>query len=1372
MKNLFKISFALLVLLLAICVPVTVGAIQESPVQDSPTHTVTFYDRGDPIAHCEVRDGDTLTDFPLPTCEGYKLLGWREGGADGALFEPTSPITADTSLYAAYELLPPSFDISSLSFTYDGAAHTLGFSSVEHPLLDGGVLSYEWYRDGASLGAYGSSLSLKNVAQSGEYSCRLVFSVGGDVAEITTPPVRVSISKSEIPLPVIPPLYYTGDAQTPPLYDNGYYTVDRSAHTVAGTYPVALTLTDSDNFSFPGTDKPVAHVDMLILPAENFWVVPPTVSDIYTSFSPSPSAMPRFGTPVFLYSRDGVEYTPNPPTLPGKYLMRAEVAQSENYSALISEPIPFFVIAEDVVGIAVKAPADKMTYRAFEAFDPTGILVGVTYNSGRYEEIGADSLSVSYQQADSFRYRDSGVIITYGGSSVLLRTTVLRADYDLSGISFPDTVTTYSGTVISPTYTGLLPIGLDGIPLTATVTGGGTDVGQYTVTVTFNTASDNYNNPQPMTAALTVLPYNVTVEWSELSFVYDGTMKLPKAHYVDHYGRKITLTPTGARSFAGQYTATVTTTDPNYSLDNPTVTFEILKADYDLSGAVWQGGGETYDGAEKNVKLVGLPLGITVIGYVNGSATEAGQYTATAALSYDTANYNAPTVADFTWRILPAEYSTDGYAFFDTTAVYDGEAHYPIFEGKMPIGIDGIALEYSFSSFATHVSDGHVRVEVVFATKSTNYTVPKTLIRYVEITPREITVQWKNVEFRYTGAPLLPSATADECKISVCGASVDVGEYTATAISENLDYKVVNDTCPFVILKADNTWISPLSVPDVFFGRTPTPTATVLAGEVNYTYFSDAECTEKLDSIPSSVGIYYVVAHSPGDKNHEPITSPAVSFEIIAIIPVALEVELDRAEFTALEQVIFTAALLNNDGSYTAVDSSLVTVLYEKGDSLRFGDATVEFSYGDLCVSAPVTVIKRNYDMSGATWSPSSLVFDGKAHSVTLSGLPDGVTVREYIGNGFIYAGQYSVSAALDYDTLNYNAPTLAPHTVTVEKQTVPLPVIGAAEYDGTPHTAALQPSALYTAGALPTASITGAYPIILTLTDPNNYTFGTSHTATVYFRIEPRRLTVKVSDFDLYLFEREVSPAFRITDGTLVAGDTLTPVFRIADDKIFVDFDTDSYDITVIPGTIYRHKTLSDRASSILLFIILIILLLLLVVVVFFVTRRRVACRVYHPKRDDTDGDDLPPPPPTPDDPVGAMHESPAYEPPDDVLPDDEPTATIVDAEYADAAITNDLARDLIRRDEDVVTEGKRHGIVNVDTLSRSFSAGDRVDINSLKSHSLIPYDTAYIKVLARGIIDKPLYVYANDFSLSAVKMIALSGGKAVKVNSVIKNK
>ena len=108
------------------------------------------------------------------------------------------------------------------------------------------------------------------------------------------------------------------------------------------------------------------------------------------------------------------------------------------------------------------------------------------------------------------------------------------------------------------------------------------------------------------------------------------------------------------------------------------------------------------------------------------------------------------------------------------------------------------------------------------------------------------------------------------------------------------------------------------------------------------------------------------------------------------------------------------------------------------------------------------------------------------------------------------------------------------------------------------------------------------------------------------------------------------------------------------------------------------------------------------------------------------------------------------------------------IDAGYADSMISDSLAKDLIRKDKEIETEGNKKQIINVDTLSRSFSHGERVDINLLKGKNLIPYDTGYIKVLARGIIDKPLTVYANDFSLSAVKMIALSGGKSIKVSTV----
>ena len=106
------------------------------------------------------------------------------------------------------------------------------------------------------------------------------------------------------------------------------------------------------------------------------------------------------------------------------------------------------------------------------------------------------------------------------------------------------------------------------------------------------------------------------------------------------------------------------------------------------------------------------------------------------------------------------------------------------------------------------------------------------------------------------------------------------------------------------------------------------------------------------------------------------------------------------------------------------------------------------------------------------------------------------------------------------------------------------------------------------------------------------------------------------------------------------------------------------------------------------------------------------------------------------------------------------------IDVSRADELITDSLAKDLVRKSREAVyTDGDGRGIINVDTLSASFAPGDRVDVNILKQRSLIPYDTAYLKVLARGVIDKPLTVCANDFSLAAVKMIALTGGEAIRV-------
>ena len=75
------------------------------------------------------------------------------------------------------------------------------------------------------------------------------------------------------------------------------------------------------------------------------------------------------------------------------------------------------------------------------------------------------------------------------------------------------------------------------------------------------------------------------------------------------------------------------------------------------------------------------------------------------------------------------------------------------------------------------------------------------------------------------------------------------------------------------------------------------------------------------------------------------------------------------------------------------------------------------------------------------------------------------------------------------------------------------------------------------------------------------------------------------------------------------------------------------------------------------------------------------------------------------------------------------------------------------------------KKAIINVDTLSKNYEAHDLVTIESLKEKKLIDKKAKSVKVLARGILDKPLRVKAGEFSVPAVEMLLLTGGQAMHV-------
>ncbi len=115
--------------------------------------------------------------------------------------------------------------------------------------------------------------------------------------------------------------------------------------------------------------------------------------------------------------------------------------------------------------------------------------------------------------------------------------------------------------------------------------------------------------------------------------------------------------------------------------------------------------------------------------------------------------------------------------------------------------------------------------------------------------------------------------------------------------------------------------------------------------------------------------------------------------------------------------------------------------------------------------------------------------------------------------------------------------------------------------------------------------------------------------------------------------------------------------------------------------------------------------------------------------------------------------------------------TASIVSANNA---ITDEETMTLIvdMREKDAdgspVTDPKAvEAHVSTDQLHENFEKGKVVDLSSLKLCGLVPKDTTFVKVVSKGKLSKPLSVKVNDITIDAAKMIIMTGGQVVLMDS-----
>ena len=107
------------------------------------------------------------------------------------------------------------------------------------------------------------------------------------------------------------------------------------------------------------------------------------------------------------------------------------------------------------------------------------------------------------------------------------------------------------------------------------------------------------------------------------------------------------------------------------------------------------------------------------------------------------------------------------------------------------------------------------------------------------------------------------------------------------------------------------------------------------------------------------------------------------------------------------------------------------------------------------------------------------------------------------------------------------------------------------------------------------------------------------------------------------------------------------------------------------------------------------------------------------------------------------------------------------ISAEEADEMISDDLAMKTANYEEGA-GHGKQ-GIINIGVLNSNFEANDVITLSVLKQRGLISKKVGRMKVLADGVLEKPITVKSESYSIQAIKMIELTGGKVIILKDIV---
>ncbi len=218
--------------------------------------------------------------------ENYELVGWSSSQNGALTYDLGQTLYTDLAtkngvtvpLYAVWKAVGYQTGITSYSGAYDGLAHNLVATLTAGDMLES-TRSYQWYWNGSAIeGASKQIYPVKNVADSGEYTCKISgVDSQGVQQQTTTQAATVSITRAPVTLEAAATLVYGNSFQSANLRFAGLQngetdsvisgkelvnvTTDYARYGNVGSYP--LTVEGADKLSSPNYSISLSGASLL-----------------------------------------------------------------------------------------------------------------------------------------------------------------------------------------------------------------------------------------------------------------------------------------------------------------------------------------------------------------------------------------------------------------------------------------------------------------------------------------------------------------------------------------------------------------------------------------------------------------------------------------------------------------------------------------------------------------------------------------------------------------------------------------------------------------------------------------------------------------------------------------------------------------------------------------------------------------------------------------------------------------------------------------------------------------------------------------------------------------------------------------------------